>query len=258
MRRNWSRDETLLAFELYFRLSPKEIRDTNAEIIGLAEKIGRVPGAVEAKLFNIQALDPYSIDKKGLQNNAKMVYEIWDEYLDDKYGLIQEMCELRSLYSSENVVSAEGEEYLEGPAYGCDVKMMQKSRRGQQFFRNGVLANNDCRCCITGIDIPELIIASHIKPWCECSDQEKVDIRNGLCLNRLHDGLFDTFRMTVTPEYRVIYSEDFIKKCNEMIFEQFFKKYEGQKITLPIKTNLGLDFISYHNMRFTIKNDQSV
>ena len=260
VRRLWTRDETLLAFELYFRLSYNQIRDNNPEVIRLANIIGRDPGAVEAKLFNIKNLDPYSIirNETGLSHIGKIERGIWKEYQEDNYEIVQSMEELRDIHYREGVILAEGEEYFEGPAFGYDEERMQKTRRGQQFFRKGILANCEHKCCITGIDIPELIVASHIKPWKVCTDQEKVDTRNGLCLNRLHDGLFDRFQMTVTPEYRIVYSEAFTTKCSEHIFEQFFEKYEGRKINVPTRTLPGQDFIQYHNEQFAKKNKQSV
>jgi len=55
------------------------------------------------------------------------------------------------------------------------------------------------RCAITGLDIPTLLCASHIKPWAECrTDAERLDIFNGLLLAPHFDALFDKGFITVT------------------------------------------------------------
>lgn len=56
-----------------------------------------------------------------------------------------------------------------------------KARLGQSFFRKSVLASYNCRCCITGDPIPELLVASHILPWGKYPEH-RLNPRNGLCL----------------------------------------------------------------------------
>jgi hypothetical protein len=65
-----------------------------------------------------------------------------------------------------------------------------KSRIGQGVFRSQVL--QDCRKCVfTGVDDSRLLIASHIKPWSISSNQERLDVKNGLVLTPTYDRLFD-------------------------------------------------------------------
>jgi hypothetical protein len=64
------------------------------------------------------------------------------------------------------------------------------SRRGQGVFRANVRLNGKaCRC--TGVTDPRLLVASHIKPWANCNDKEKLDGCNGLLLAPHVDRLFD-------------------------------------------------------------------
>lgn len=65
-----------------------------------------------------------------------------------------------------------------------------KARRGQGIFRANVCLNEK-RCRITKIDDPAHLRASHIKPWLDCSDEEKLDGCNGLLLAPHVDHLFD-------------------------------------------------------------------
>jgi hypothetical protein len=56
-----------------------------------------------------------------------------------------------------------------------------KSRVGQGRYRKELLAMWKS-CAVTGLDIPELLRASHIKPWSDCNDRERVEAYNGLLL----------------------------------------------------------------------------
>ena len=65
-------------------------------------------------------------------------------------------------------------------------------RVGQDLFRRALLDYWQGRCCVTGLAVPELLRASHIKPWARCdSDEERLDVFNGLLLSPNFDALFD-------------------------------------------------------------------
>ena len=65
-------------------------------------------------------------------------------------------------------------------------------RVGQDIFRRGLLEYWDGRCAITGLDVPDLLRASHIKPWADCdTDAERLDVYNGLLLAPHLDAAFD-------------------------------------------------------------------
>src|SRR5579864_8908579 len=81
-RRNWQRDELLLALNLYCRLSIGQYHSRNPEIIKLAKRINRTPDAVAMKLSNFASFDPYhqAHGIKGLQNASQGDRDIWDEF----------------------------------------------------------------------------------------------------------------------------------------------------------------------------------
>jgi hypothetical protein len=65
-------------------------------------------------------------------------------------------------------------------------------RVGQDLFRKALLDFWQGRCCVTGLAVPELLRASHIKPWAVCAtDEERLDVFNGLLLVPHLDALFD-------------------------------------------------------------------
>jgi putative restriction endonuclease len=69
-------------------------------------------------------------------------------------------------------------------------QQLVQARRGQGIFKSNVRLN-ETRCRITGVHDARLLIASHIKPWADSSDKEKLDGCNGLLLSPHVDRLFD-------------------------------------------------------------------
>lgn len=66
-----------------------------------------------------------------------------------------------------------------------------KLRTVQGKYRSRLLEYWGGKCCITGLSIPELLRASHIKPWKDCNPAERVDVYNGLILSGSLDLAFD-------------------------------------------------------------------
>ena len=67
-------------------------------------------------------------------------------------------------------------------------------RIGQDVFRDALMAYWGGRCPLTGITEPGLLRASHIVPWADCTDAQRLDVHNGLLLSALWDAAFDRFR----------------------------------------------------------------
>ena len=88
-----------------------------------------------------------------------------------------------------------------------EAQRLVVQRVGQDLFRNGLLDYWDGVCAATGLAIPELLRASHIKPWADCeSDAERLDVFNGLLLAPQLDAAFDRGFMTIDDAGRVIVS----------------------------------------------------
>ena len=64
-------------------------------------------------------------------------------------------------------------------------------RIGQDVFRAALMDYWGGRCPLTGITDPALLRASHIVPWADCSDEQRLDVHNGLLLSALWDAAFD-------------------------------------------------------------------
>src|SRR5205807_1990193 len=68
---------------------------------------------------------------------------------------------------------------------------VRKARVGQGRFRRSLLELWDARCAVTGVEMPAVLTASHIKPWRCATNAERLDQNNGLLLLAQYDRLFD-------------------------------------------------------------------
>jgi hypothetical protein len=80
-------------------------------------------------------------------------------------------------------------------------------RLGQQNFRRDLLEFWGARCALTGLAIPELLRASHIKPWRDSNSIERLDRDNGLLLAVHIDGLFDRGFISFDESGRILISD---------------------------------------------------
>lgn len=77
---------------------------------------------------------------------------------------------------------------------GTEVERVVRQRVGQDKFRDAMLTYWGGACAVTGVAIPDVLRASHAKPWAECAtDSERLDVFNGFLLNANLDALFDRF-----------------------------------------------------------------
>ena len=93
-----------------------------------------------------------------------------------------------------------------------------------------MLASYDNRCTITGFSMPDLLVASHIIPW-SVNAKNRMNPRNGLCLNYFHDKAFDIGLISVSPEYTILVSSA-IKNSNTYN-KSWFLPYEGKRFYYP-------------------------
>jgi len=80
----------------------------------------------------------------------------------------------------------------EGITKGTEAERLVKQRIGQNHYRDALLSYWKGACALTGVDIPDILRASHAKPWAECaSDSERLNVYNGFLLTANIDALFD-------------------------------------------------------------------
>ena len=243
---NWSRDELIAAFNLYCKIPFGRIHNRNPEILELADLIGRTASAVSWKLANFARLDP-TLQSRGIagaSHGSKGEQEIWDEFNQDWDKLSFESEQVLARLSGKSVEEMANIDVSDLPL-GKERETTVRVRVNQDFFRSSVLAAYSNRCCISGLAIPELLNASHIVPW-SVDTRNRVNPRNGLCLNVLHDRAFDRGLLTITPDYNVKLSSS-VKKLHEAdAATGFFLRYENARIAMPDKFAPDPGFLEYH------------
>jgi hypothetical protein len=243
----WTSEQLKLAFYLYCQLPFGKMNTGNPDIIRLANIIGRSPGAVAMKLVNFASLDPAitNTGRHGLGNVSVGDKQIWDEFHNDWEKLTAECAGLLEKYNFDEPADNKTDIKLKTPDNftGETKAMMINARIGQTFFRKVVLASYQNKCCMSGIAIPNLLIASHIVPWSAANDK-RLNPSNGLCLSAIHDKAFDKGLLTVTPEYTIIVS----KVINDDNSKQakLLQSLHEKKIALPEKFLPDRDFLAWH------------
>jgi hypothetical protein len=86
-----------------------------------------------------------------------------------------------------------------------DKEILTKARIGQSIFKKGLLCQNSC-CALCGVAYEPLLIASHIKPWKDATDNERLDFNNGLLLCPNHDALFDKGYISFSDNGSLLFS----------------------------------------------------
>lgn len=242
-RNNWTREETILAFELYCRTSFGRMHQHNPEIIALSEAIKRTPSSVALKLCNFAALDP-SLPQKGASHGSRMDQIVWDEFSSHLDKLIEVAEGIKIAFNLPSMI----EEKNEQPSEPVETEKYStvKTRVGQRFFRSMILSTYDSKCCLTGINFPEILVASHIVPWSQDKAQ-RLNPRNGLCLNVMHDKAFDTGLMSFDDDYQVIFSKK-LKDAPIKAGLDFLLATEGVKISLPKRFLPDKSFLKHHRL----------
>jgi putative restriction endonuclease len=139
------------------------------------------------------------------------------------------------------------------PSSSGEVYRLVKSRGvAQAIFKKAVRNVYSDACAFTGISFFESLEACHIVPWSTATADQRLDVRNGLLLNRLHHSLFDNRYLTVTPDFRIRYMDPMAAKYEYSEIERRLTiDLDGAKIRLPRLTKHRplAEFLEAHNRR---------
>ena len=243
----WSREELVLALYLYCQIPFAKTTAKNPEIIHLATIIGRTPSSVARKLGNFGAFDPALAQRgiKGLTHFSKADREIWNDFYNQWDDLVDQSQQILAAKNTAEVP------YIpdEMPVISRPTKTTERSatvliRLGQSFFRRTVLSSYEYSCCICGIDIPLLLIGSHIKPW-SVSEEHRINPENGLCLCTLHDKAFDRGLIAIDQNLSILISP-IVSKSRSEFAKTTIQNFEGQRMRLPRRFAPNLDCLDWH------------
>ena len=242
-RKHWSREELLIAFNLYCRLPFGQFHSRNKEIITTAELLHRTPAALSMKLCNIASLDPQIISsgRVGLKGASKADREMWHEMMEgwDRFAIASEQA-LQQLIDPLRKLEDESQQQK----VGKDASVAAKRRIGQELFRKSVLSAYDFKCCITGLKHSPFLIASHIIPW-SVDMENRLNPQNGLSLSALHDKAFDLGLLTISEDFCVIVSDTLFDQPDNFTKDSILR-YHQKPISLPHKFVPDDDLLRHH------------
>jgi len=146
--------------------------------------------ATGGKTFEVSASDPTLIDLQGGNTPLKV----------EGYGELYAVLRTTAAHArtKPNRVADEFKKKTATMPKTTEAERLVVQRVGQGLFRNALLDYWQGKCCVTALDLPELLRASHIRPWAQCeTDEQRLDVFNGLLLAPQLDALFDAGLMTV-------------------------------------------------------------
>lgn len=237
-----------MAFNLYLKLPFGKLHKGTPEVIELAQLLGRSVNSVALRLVNYASCDPQLQSRgiSGMKGGLKQCQPIWDEFANNREALV---------FESERILAEKQNQTLENKfdSILSDIRDLKgetkiqevKIRVNQNVFRQMVLANYSGKCAITGIDIPDLLFASHIIPWAS-NEQERLNPENGICLSALYDKAFDRGLIGFNSQYKVVLSSEVKKYRNRDYFDGYFRSVENVEIAMPQKYMPNPRFLEWH------------
>ena len=138
--------------------------------------------------------------------NFKSALRKYKKFVDSNYVRIIEdtiLSETKSIRDDNSIDETEKEAII-------------RARIGQGLFRNRLLSYW-AGCSITGCKLTNILIASHIKPWRNSSNAERIDLFNGLLLTPNYDKLFDLGFISFDDNGKIILSKEFPKSEQQIL-----------------------------------------
>ncbi len=164
----WSRDELILALDLYFKLPSSKISSTNEEVIELSQILNQIPSGfkhkddtfrnpngVSMKLNNFKRLDPES-KGSGLVRGGKLEEVIWNEFSTNKSLLSEIANSIKKALCQQNIHSwtaqEEEESFPEGKVLFRLHKYRERNSNIVKELKKKAMEKNELRCSVCSFD----------------------------------------------------------------------------------------------------------
>lgn len=166
-------------------------------------------------------------------------------YCEEATGMMLESAQTGSKLSSKLI------ERFNINEKGTEREVRAKRRVGQDMFRAMLLEIYGSKCCLTGLEVPEVLRASHIIPWAENEDT-RLNPENGLCLSATYDAAFDKNLITFDEDYRLVLSQSLKDRYTSEAFKTQFQNFEGKMIALPRLYKPSQRFLEKHRSKLVV------
>jgi putative restriction endonuclease len=207
------------------------------------------------KLSNFARLDPALQARgiRGMRHGAKGEAEIWHEFAEHPETLAFESERLLAARLGQPIEQVADVDTDDLPPVGREREATVRVRVNQSFFRDRILSAYNFRCCVTGLTIQPLLTASHIIPWAE-DEKNRLNPKNGLCLNALHDRAFDRHLMWIEDGFVIRFSPRLHKISKDQTETiRWLTSFEGSRLLLPKKFTPDPEFLKRHVERCLAK-----
>jgi len=227
----WTREQLILAFELYCRIPFQRTKATDPPVKEMAALLHRTPASVARKLGNFGASDPQLAARNisGLTHGSKLDKAVWDEFHADWNNLIVRAHDLRR----EREPQEREDVPLTVPTGPSERIVTAKQRLHQIFFRDAILSSYNARCCVTGLPLVECLVAGHIIPW-SVDERRRADPTNGVCMSATFDRLFDAGLVTIEDDLTLRVSKR-VRGLKDEAAAVLVAARHGQKIIPPAR-----------------------
>lgn len=246
--KRWTKEELVLALNLYLKLPFGKMHRSTSEVIDLAAMLGRTPSSIAMRLSNFASVDPYHQNRgvAGLPGGRKQVEPIWNEFVKDREAFLFESERLLAGIEQKSLEEKYGDLLLETEGLVGEAKRREvETRVNQSVFRRMILTDYSGKCAVSGIDIDSLLVASHIIPWAK-NKKQRLNPENGICLSALYDRAFDRGLIGFKKDYSVILSESLKRKRSTPYYQQYFSHLEKKTLDLPSRYWPRKDFLEFH------------
>jgi 5-methylcytosine-specific restriction protein A len=122
-------------------------------------------------------------------------------------------------------------------------KGLVTSRVGQGAYRKSIIHHWEYQCAVTNFDDTRILIASHIVPWKDSTDQQRLDVENGILLSPTYDALFDKHLISFENNGKIILSDEISRDAFNNI------NVTGQEVLRKITTG-NKEYLEQHRVRF--------
>lgn len=168
--------------------------------------------AIRDHVKNGKSIYLFEFESKGLWKYIDQLELVDYSYHDtpDSEGNIRKGIRFKLKSTTEESKNKEGAKRVSKNFNKPDTterKGLVTSRVGQGWYRHAILDRWDYKCAVTGSEMKNILIASHIVPWRDCDDKERLDVDNGILLSPVYDALFDKHLITFSKEGKIVLSD---------------------------------------------------
>lgn len=170
---------------------------------------------------------------------------LWDLYneLDVKPTELSKRMDAEEVDSIKSLIDNRDVDF--STKEGKEVLRETKARVNQGFFRKMILRTYETQCCVSGLNVPEVLRASHIVAWAD-DEETRMNPANGLCLSATYDAAFDRHLISFDEDFRMIFSSSLREFYSNEAFKTQFLAFEGQPISRPKRFCPDQTFLEKH------------